>query len=340
VNTSDSKKVFAIRQIEMKSQFPPLLPVSSLGQYFCKSRLSYTQTSTHNMAGPAAVTPHSLIAWFTKKRGFSLLLSLTLASGVWATTYIQPARASLLDLIFQGIQVIQLSNLSDQQEVALGEQINQQLLTKELHLRNDPVISSYVNQVGQQLVPFSERPQIPYHFQVIQDPQINAFSTMGGYVYVTTGLLAVADNEAQVASVLGHEMGHISARHAVEQMRQRAIVAGVAHAASLDRDLAVNIGVELAVSRPNSRRDEFEADWLGLSMLHRTGYASSAMPAFLEKLTRYPSSPTFLSTHPAVTDRINTLNHLIQVNHFVGSRGLDNRVYQTTIRSRLPAPTR
>jgi beta-barrel assembly-enhancing protease len=338
VNTSDSKKASAIRQIEMKSQFPLLVPVSSLGRYFCKNRLPHTQLSTRNTAGPAPAQP-SLIAWFTKKRGFALLLSLTLTSGVWATA-IQPARASLLDLIFQGLQVIQLSNLSDQQEVALGEQINQQLLTQEFHLHNDLVISRYVNQVGQQLVPFSERPQIPYHFQVVQDPQINAFSTMGGYVYVTAGLLAVADNEAQVASVLGHEMGHISARHAVEQMRQRAIVAGVANAASLDRDLAVNIGVELAVSRPNSRRDEFEADWLGLSMLHRAGYASSAMPAFLEKLTRYPSSPTFLSTHPAVTDRINTLNHLIQVNHFVGSKGLDNAVYQTTIRSRLLAPTR
>jgi beta-barrel assembly-enhancing protease len=322
----------------MKSQFFPLLPVRSLGECFRESRLSYTQPSTHNTDDPA--TQHSLIACFTRKRGLSLLLSLTLASGVWAATSMQPARASLLDLIFQGIQVIQLSNLSDQQEVALGEQINQQLLAKEFHLQNDPVIARYVNQVGQQLVPFSERPQIPYHFQVIQDPQINAFSTMGGYVYVTTGLLAVADNEAQVASVLGHEIGHISARHAVEQMRQRAIVAGVANAASLDRDQAVNIGVELAVSRPNSRRDEFEADWLGLSMLHRAGYASSAMPAFLEKLTRSPSSPTFLSTHPAVTDRISTLNHLIQVNHFVGSRGLNNAVYQTTIRSRLPVPTR
>jgi predicted Zn-dependent protease len=282
------------------------------------------------------VTQHLLNVWFTKKRGFSLLLSLTLASNVWA---IQPARASLLDLIFQGIQVIQLSNLSDQQEVALSERINQQLLAKEFHLRNDPVITRYVNRVGQQLVPFSGRPQIPYHFQVIQDPQINAFSTMGGYVYITTGLLAVADNEAQVASVLGHEIGHISARHAVEQMRQQAIVSGVANAASLDRDQAVNMGVELAVSRPNSRHDEFEADQLGLSTLNRAGYAPSAMPAFLEKLTRYPSSPTFLSTHPAVPDRINALNHLIQVNHLVGSRGLDKAGYQTTIRSRLPVPT-
>jgi predicted Zn-dependent protease len=236
--------------------------------------------------------------------------------------------------------VIQLSNLSDQQEVALGEQINHQLLTTEFHLRNDPVISSYINQVGQQLVPFSGRPQIPYHFQVIQDPQVNAFSTMGGYVYITTGLLAVADNEAQVASVVGHEIGHISARHAVEQMRQQAIVSGVASAASLDRDQAVNIGVELAVTRPNSRQDEFEADSLGLSMIDHAGYAPSAMPAFLEKLTRYPSSPAFLSTHPAVPDRINRLNQLIQVNHLAGSRGLDNVGYQATIRSRLPVSTR
>jgi beta-barrel assembly-enhancing protease len=322
----------------MKSQFPPLLLVSSLKQYFCKSRLISTEPRTHSTPGPALVTQHPLNAWFTKKRGWSLLLSLALSSSLWATP-LQPASASLLDLIFQGIQVIQLSNLSDQQEVALGERINQQLLAKEFHLRNDSVITQYVNQVGQQLVPFSGRPQIPYHFQVIQDRQINAFSTMGGFVYVTTGLLSVADNEAQVASVLGHEIGHISARHAVEQMRQQAIVSGVANAASLDQAQAINMGVELAVSRPNSRRDEFEADQLGLSMLNRAGYASSAMTAFLEKLTRYPSSPTFLSTHPAVPDRINALNHLIQANHFAGSKGLNKEAYQTTIRSRLPGPT-
>jgi beta-barrel assembly-enhancing protease len=334
VNKSDSKQASAIRPLKMKSQFSLLLPVSSLGKYLCKGHLVHIPLRTHNTAGPALIAQHPLNAWFTKKRGCSLLLAMTLASGLWTTTYIRPARASLLDLIFQGIQVIQLSNLSDQQEVALGERINQQLLAKEFHLRNDSVITQYVNQVGRQLVPFSGRPQIPYHFQVIQDPQINAFSTMGGFVYVTTGLLAVADNEAQVASVLGHEIGHISARHAVEQMRQQAIVSGVANAASLDQAQAINMGVELAVSRPNSRRDEFEADQLGLSMLNRAGYASSAMTAFLEKLTRYPSSPTFLSTHPAVPDRINTLNHLIQVNHFTGGRGLDKVGYQTTIRSR------
>ncbi|MFB2771184.1 M48 family metalloprotease [Pelatocladus sp. BLCC-F211] len=122
---------------------------------------------------------------------------------------------------------------------------------------------------------------------------------MGGYVYVTTGLLKAADNEAQLASVIAHEIGHIASRHAIEQMRETAIARGVATAAGLERSTAVQIGVDLALQRPNSREDEFEADRKGLRTLGRAGYAESAMIAFMQKLLQKRSLPTFLSTHPA-----------------------------------------
>lgn len=237
-----------------------------------------------------------------------------------------------LDLLLRGVQIIQLSSLSDRQEVSLGQQINQQLTTREFRLFRDRAIADYVNQVGQRLVPQSDRPNIPYTFQVVDDNQVNAFATMGGFVYVTTGLLRTADNEAQLASVLGHEIGHIAARHAVEQMRERAIAAGVASVAGLDRNQAVAIGVELALNRPNSRRDEFEADEKGLENVERAGYAPNAVVAFLQKLLNQRARvPSFLSTHPATSDRIRRLEENIDPRTGNRGAGLDTAAYRARI---------
>ena len=217
-----------------------------------------------------------------------------------------------LELLLRGAQVVQLYNISDEEEVQLGRQINQQLISSgQIQLYRNQKINNYVNQIGQRLATNSSRPNIPYTFQVVQDDSINAFATAGGYVYVTTGLLRAADNEAQLASVLAHEIGHIASRHSIEQMRQTAITRGLASAAGLDRNIAVQLGVELALQRPRSREDEYEADHRGIQTLARAGYDQRAMIAFLQKLRNQPTPPTFLSTHPAPDDRIAALRREI-----------------------------
>ncbi|NJR65345.1 MAG: M48 family metalloprotease [Leptolyngbyaceae cyanobacterium CRU_2_3] len=268
-----------------------------------------------------------------RRRWFYGLISLMVALGLVIGTPKPTPALPILDLLFRGIQIIQLSSMSDEQEVALGSRINQQLTAQELKLYSDRTIKEYVNQVGQRLVPQSDRPDIPYVFQVVDMDAVNAFATMGGYVYVTKGLLKVADNEAQLASVLGHEIGHIAARHAVEQMRQRALQAGVATAAGLDRNTAVNIGVELAVNRPHSRQAEFEADQKGLVNIERAGYAPGAMVAFLKKLLNQGSVPTFLSTHPATADRITALNQQIDPATANTGSGMDAAGYRSKVSS-------
>lgn len=262
------------------------------------------------------------------------LISLFVASGLILTTP-SPGQASIFDLLLRGVQIIQLSTLSDNQEVAIGKQINEQLLSSEMALYTDRDITTYVNEIGQYLVPYSDRPDIPYTFQVVKSDQLNAFATMGGFVYVTTGLMKAADNEAQLASVISHEIGHIAAKHAVEQMREMALAQGVASAAGLDRNTAVGIGVELALRRPNSRRDELEADQKGLATLTQAGYAPGAMPAFMEKLRNQGSVPTFLSTHPAVPDRIRILNETIDPATANSGTGLDGAAYRASIRKLL-----
>lgn len=259
------------------------------------------------------------------------LLSVLVASGLILGTPHPSQAFSLFDLLLRGVQIIQLSTLSDRQEVAIGKQINDQLVAEEIRLYSDRAINSYINEIGQRLVPYSARPNLPYTFQVAEDSKINAFATMGGYVYVTTGLIKAADNEAQLASVIGHEIGHIAGRHAVEQMRESAIAQGLISAAGVDRNAAVNIGVELALRRPNSRQDEFEADQQGLVSLQQAGYAPGAMVRFMEKLLNQPSLPAFLSTHPAVSDRIRALNQTIDPATANSGGGLDSAAYRSKI---------
>ncbi|MEA5626779.1 M48 family metallopeptidase [Nostoc sp. UHCC 0251] len=265
------------------------------------------------------------------RRWLYLFLSVLVAVGIGVGSPQKTQAISLFDLLNQGIQIFQLSTISDREEVQLGKQINQQLVNSEIKLYRNQNVNRYVNQIGQKLAANSTRPDIPYTFQVVQDESINAFATMGGYVYVTTGLLKAADNEAQLASVIAHEIGHIASQHSIEQMRQRAIARGFATAAGLERSTAVQIGVDLALRRPNSRQDEFEADQRGLRTLGRAGYAQSAMIAFMQKLLQQRSLPTFLSTHPATSDRITALRSAINSQKAYRGSGLNNAAYEAKI---------
>ncbi|MCU0570193.1 MAG: M48 family metallopeptidase [Oculatellaceae cyanobacterium Prado106] len=257
------------------------------------------------------------------------LLSLLVAFGLVVSTP-QPSPAIPWgELILRGVQVIQLSNISDEQEVELGKQINDQLTSQEVKIYGNRGIQQYINEIGQRLAQESDRPGIPYTFQVVEDSNINAFATMGGFVYVTTGLMRAADNEAQLASVMGHEIGHIVARHSVEQLRERTVRGGLLSAAGLDRSTLANIAVELTLNRPNSRSDEYEADELGLTNIVRVGYAPSASVAFLEKLLNQGSVPTFLSTHPATNDRIERLQALVDESSQNSGGGMDSAAYRS-----------
>lgn len=273
--------------------------------------------------------------WFSRRasrRWLYPLISLSVILGLCLGQPIAAKAISWGDLILRGIQVVQLSSMSDQQELELGRQINAELTDGQVRLNRDPELNNYVNQIGQRLAAQSPRPKIPYTFQVVQDDSVNAFATMGGFVYVNTGLLKLADNEAQLASVIGHEIGHIAARHAVKQMKETAIAQGVLGAAGLSRSTAVNIGVELALLRPNSRNDEFQSDQLGIQMMGRAGYAQTAAADFMTKLLRQQSTPTFLSRHPATSDRVARLRQQVNPAQASGS-GLDNTAYRSRLRS-------
>ena len=270
-----------------------------------------------------------------RRRWLYGLFSIIIAFSIGLTN-VRPVRAiSWFELLIRGAQILQLSNISDRQEVELGKQINQELIKSgQAKIYRNRSLNNYINNIGQQLAKTSSRPNIPYTFQVVDDKNINAFATMGGYVYVNTGLILKADNEAELASVIGHEIGHIVGRHAIEQMRETAIAQGMLSTAGLETSKAVQIGVELALTRRHSRQDELEADHFGLENLKKAGYAPSGMLGFMKKLLEAGgrSTPTFLSTHPATSERIERLEQNIDPQTANVGKGLDNQAYKNRIR--------
>jgi len=222
-----------------------------------------------------------------------------------------PSQAGWIDLLIQGVRVYQLSNMTDAQEVDLGTGINNQLVESgQIDVFEGQALNAYIDDIGERLAVVSDRPNIPYNFQVVKDDAVNAFATMGGFVYVTTGLIEAADTEAELAGVVGHEIGHIAGRHAVQQMRQAAITQGITGALGVNRDRLVNIGTQIALQLPASRSDEYEADRHGFHSMGRAGYDQSGMASFMQKLVREGSQPEFLSTHPDARNRVNALQDL------------------------------
>lgn len=259
-------------------------------------------------------------------------LAIFSAFSLWLGHALRTPAISLGDLIFQGIQVIQLSNINDQQEVQIGQQMDQSLVRREFRIVQNPAIANYVNTIGQKLAKESDRANLPFTFRVVENSSVNAFATVGGFVYITTGLMRAADNEAQLAGVIGHEIGHITGRHLIEQMKNDAIYSGIANIAGINQNQLAALGVELALRRPRSREDEFDADRRGLLYMGKSGYAQSAVPVFMAKLQGQASRPDFLSTHPAPADRVQRLRQNIDPAYANGT-GLDNAAYQSRLRA-------
>lgn len=153
---------------------------------------------------------------------------------------------------------------------------------------NDPKLSGYVTAVGNRLARTSEQPGLGYTFTLLDNPIVNAFALPGGYVYITRGLMALAGSEAELAGVLGHELGHVVARHGA-QRQSKAILAqigagllgAVTGSEAVGNLAAAGAGVYL---RGFSREQELEADRLGVRYLSRAGYDPGAMSSFLEKM--------------------------------------------------------
>jgi predicted Zn-dependent protease len=199
-----------------------------------------------------------------------------------------------------------------QVRVAIGQNFAKEVESQN-KVTQDTILDNYVNQVGQKVASISDRKDIQYHFKVLESPEINAFACPGGFIYVYTGLLKVMDNEAQLAGVLGHEIGHVVARHSVKRLQQ---VLGLQVLLSLTlgesselTQKAVGTGITL-IMQGYSRQNEFEADYDGTLYMTKAGYNPEGMLQLFEKFKAMEKErkSTFidelLASHPPTPERI------------------------------------
>ena len=181
--------------------------------------------------------------------------------------------------------------MSEEQEIAIGRQYNEQIISKQYQVYESKALQDYVNRVGQKLARQSHRPQLQYHFTVLDTPEINAFALPGGYVYITRGILAYLNSEAQLAAVVGHEIGHVTARHGVrQQSAAQAANIGLTIASIFVPEVSSMGGQNLAnliggaLLSGYGREQELEADRLGAQYLARADYDPQAIISVLRVL--------------------------------------------------------
>lgn len=200
--------------------------------------------------------------------------------------------------------------LSPQAEAQLGLREHDKVLAEFGGAYDDPALAAYVSSLGNLLVQTSETPNERFTFTVLDSPVVNAFALPGGYVYVTRGLMALADNEAELAGVMAHEIGHVTARHPAErygdQMTASILSAGAAVLLGGGAGQSAGAVSQLVLSG-YSRDQEYEADLLGVRYLSRSGHDPRAMASFLAKLQAQSRLEADLAGQPGRADEFSLL---------------------------------
>ncbi len=209
----------------------------------------------------------------------------------------------------------QLNFMSDSQEMAIGRESEPQILAEFGTYAGNPALQKFLSDKGQAMVKVSHRPNMAFKFHLVDSPVVNAFAAPGGYIYFTRGIMAHFNNEAQFAGVLGHEIGHVTARHAAQQytkgtLAQIGLLVGMVASSKFRQygDVA-NAGLQLLFLK-FSRDNESQSDKLGVEYSSKIGYDAREMDDFFlvlkritEKATGGRPIPAFLSTHPDPGDR-------------------------------------
>ncbi len=211
--------------------------------------------------------------------------------------------------------------VSEQQEISMGKEYDPQVVAT-YGVYDDAEIAAYISDIGQRIATVSDRPGLPYEFKVLDSPVINAFAVPGGYVYFTRGILAYLNNEAEVVGVMGHEVGHIAARHSAKQISQQQIATiGLGVGSILSDDVAKYAGLAQAglglLFLRFGRDAERQSDQLGVDYSTKLGYDATEMANFfgtLDKMSGGESGglPGWFSTHPAPDERVQNVTRMAQ----------------------------
>jgi len=253
------------------------------------------------------------------KRLFSAILGITMIFAMSIASFAGDRRHGDVDKIGNRdvtghIWGIFPNFVSLEKEIQMGQQVANDF-EQTAKLIDDPVISEYVDRVGQNIVKHSDA-KVPFHIKVVDTDEVNAFAFPGGFFYVNKGLILAADNESELAGVMAHEISHVTARHATARMSKAQIlqiaaipalfVGGYWAQMAIQNGLGLGINLELLGV---TRESEKEADQLGIQYMWNSGYDPNGFVSFFEKLQAQEKSKPgklsgFFRTHPFTTDRI------------------------------------
>src|SRR5215475_3734717 len=225
----------------------------------------------------------------------------------------KPKNADVDNIGSRNINKGSINFISIDKEIAMGRQLAAEV-ERQVKLIDDPAINEYVNRVGQNLVRNSDA-KVPFTIKVVESDEINAFALPGGFFYVNSGLILAADDESELAGVMAHEIAHVAARHGTEQYSKAELVnfasiplifMGGVGGFALRQAAGFLIPMQFLQF---SRKDEAEADYLGLQYMYKAGYDPTATVSFFEKLQAKESAKPgsvskMFSTHPPTGDRI------------------------------------
>ena len=231
-----------------------------------------------------------------------------------------------------------------EEEKAIGGSLAVEVFSRFGGMLKNRDLQRYVSLVGQAVADVSDRADIEYHFAVLNSEHPNAFATPGGYVFVSLGLLRMLENEAQLGGVLGHEIAHITQKHALQTLQRSKLLQGVSSVtmAAMDKDSdlfgkIINQVSETLFTKGLDKELEFEADQYGTEFAYRTGYFPGGLRDFIKILGKSESidHSIFLSTHPGPRERYSKLgSHMQKYRSSLLSPVLSNR-FKTQVKNRL-----
>ena len=231
-----------------------------------------------------------------------------LVLGIWSLFFI--SGCSTVYNPATGRQEIQF--VSTQEEINIGANISKQI-EAELGILNDPASEGRLNYIGQRLAAVSDRKDLPYYFKIIKDNSFNAFTILGGHVYVNSGLFVKVSSDSELAAVLSHEIAHVAARHPAKALEANlgyqilmSLIFKDGENANLQQAVDISMGL---IRNGYSRQDELLADRLGIRYMTKANYNPQAYVDLLEKLQAMEGNEPgsigeFFSSHTAASDRI------------------------------------
>lgn len=230
----------------------------------------------------------------------------------------------------RSVAILEDTNLDDiKAEINFGRDVAARLLGN-MELNKDEDLHRYLNRIGKGVAANAGRPELAFHFALVNSETVNAFAAPGGYVFVTKGALRLMADEAELAAVLGHEIAHISARHIVKELKIRgedragksvtALIGGTTDPIRLALQQLVDQAMSILLERGYQKQDEFESDRLGTSLLALSGYDPTALHRFLRRIDAAKETTTsdISRTHPPNSERTGAILA------FLSENGLQN----------------